>query len=58
MAFSLACSDSGASCPASFTTESKDELMEHVMMHAQKAHPEMKMDEAAKKQVEGLVKTV
>jgi predicted small metal-binding protein len=41
MAYSFACASLGAQCPGSFTTESKDELMEHVAMHAGKAHPEL-----------------
>ena len=41
MAFSLACADTGADCPGAFTTESKEELMEHVQMHAQRAHPDL-----------------
>ena len=41
MAYSISCADSGASCPGSFTTETKEELMEHIKIHAQTAHPEM-----------------
>ncbi len=41
MPYTIACADAGMSCPASFTTESKDELFEHVMMHGEKKHPEL-----------------
>jgi len=41
MAYSLACADTGANCPGAFTTESQDELMAHVQMHAERAHPEL-----------------
>lgn len=41
MAYSFACASLGASCPGSFTTDSKDELMEHVALHAGKNHPEL-----------------
>lgn len=59
MAFSLACKDAGAStCPGSFTTETRDELFEHVALHAAKSHPEMKMDEATRQHVDAAVKTV
>lgn len=54
--YSLSCSDTGSDCPASFTTEDKDELMEHVKVHAQNAHPEMTLDEATVEQVQGLIR--
>jgi predicted small metal-binding protein len=37
-AYTVSCRDTGADCPGSFTTESKDELVEHVQFHARKAH--------------------
>jgi predicted small metal-binding protein len=39
-AYTVSCRDTGADCPGSFTTESKDELIEHVQLHATKAHGE------------------
>jgi predicted small metal-binding protein len=53
MAYSVACKDSGADCPGSFTTETKDELIKHVELHAQVAHPGL---ELTRDQIEGLVK--
>ncbi len=41
MAFTVSCADTGAKCPGSFTCESKEELMEHVKIHAAKAHSDM-----------------
>ena len=41
MAYSISCADSGAECPGSFTTETKEELMEHIKIHAQTAHADM-----------------
>ncbi|HEY5479069.1 MAG TPA: DUF1059 domain-containing protein [Gaiellaceae bacterium] len=38
--YSVSCKDSGMDCPGSFTTESKEELIEHVQLHASKAHGE------------------
>jgi predicted small metal-binding protein len=38
--YSVSCRDSGSDCPGSFTTESKEELIEHVQLHASKAHGE------------------
>jgi hypothetical protein len=44
------------SCPASFTTETKDELFEHVMMHGSKKHPEIAADSNMGAQLEQLVR--
>ena len=41
MAYKLTCADTGAQCPFTVTTESREELMEHVKVHARTAHPEM-----------------
>lgn len=41
MAYSLACADSGATCPGKFVTETEKELIDHVQMHIAAAHPEM-----------------
>ncbi len=41
MAYTMACADAGMSCPASFTTETIDELFEHAMLHGQKNHLEV-----------------
>ncbi len=37
-AYTFVCRDTGADCPGSFTIESRDELIEHVQLHARKAH--------------------
>jgi len=57
MSYSITCADSGADCPGAFTTESEDELMQHVQMHVQTAHPGMEMTPEAVAQVKGLIKT-
>ena len=41
MAYKLACAETGAKCPFEVTTENRDELMQHVMIHSKMAHPEM-----------------
>lgn len=41
MAYRIACAETGAKCPFEVTTETRSELMEHVMVHARNAHPEM-----------------
>ena len=53
MAYSLTCADTGADCPGNFTTESKDELVKHVEMHAEEAHPGL---ELTQEQIDSLVK--
>ena len=54
--YSLSCSDAGTNCPATFTTEKKDELMEHAKMHAERAHPEMTLDAGTVQELEGLIR--
>ncbi len=58
MAYQLSCADTGADCPASFTTESQEELMEHAVMHARAAHPELELTPEVQEEITGLVKTV
>jgi predicted small metal-binding protein len=41
MAYKLVCAESGAKCPFEVVADSKDELMQHVQIHAKMAHPEM-----------------
>ncbi len=41
MAHSFACASLGAPCPASFTTEDRAELLEHVALHTKSAHPDL-----------------
>lgn len=41
MAYKLACAETGADCPFEVKTETKDELLQHVAIHAKVAHPEM-----------------
>ncbi len=53
MAYSVTCADAGGDCPGQFTTESKEELIDHLEMHAQKAHPGLELTE---EQVEALIK--
>ena len=40
MALKLVCAETGAKCPFEVVAESKEELMEHVGIHAKMAHPE------------------
>lgn len=54
MAYSIQCKDAGTDCPATFTTESKEELMKHVELHAGEAHPGLQIEP---EQIEALVRT-
>jgi predicted small metal-binding protein len=53
MAYSIRCTDAGVDCPGSFTTETKEELMKHVELHAKEAHPDLDLQP---EQVEAIVK--
>ena len=41
MAYQLTCADTGADCPGPFPAATLEELMDHVKVHAQHAHPDM-----------------
>ena len=41
MALKMACAETGAKCPFEVVAETKEELMQHVGIHAKMAHPEM-----------------
>jgi predicted small metal-binding protein len=43
VATTIACADLGNECQAVFTTDGADELMEHVALHAQRAHPDLEL---------------
>lgn len=58
MAYSITCADSGSACSAVFTTDSEDELMQHVQLHASAAHPEMELNAETVEQVKGLIRQV
>jgi predicted small metal-binding protein len=54
MAYSIKCADAGLDCPGAFTTETKEELMKHVEMHAQESHSDLNLQP---EQIEALVTT-
>lgn len=58
MAYALRCADATGDCPAEFTIETQDELMEHVKLHAATAHPDMTLDDQTVAQVSSQVRTV
>ena len=58
MAFKLACADSGAKCPFVVITEKKEELFQHVMVHAKASHPEMVAAPPPPEMLEKLIRVV
>ncbi len=58
MAKSLACGDAGMDCPGRFTTETEEELMKHVQLHAAEAHPDLVLTPELAAQIKTLVKDV
>jgi len=58
MAYQLTCADTGASCPGSFTTETREELLEHAAMHARHSHPDMAANPDAAAMIQSLITTV
>ena len=58
MAYKLTCAETGANCPFEVQTESKEELMEHVAIHAKMAHPEMANNPPSPETIEKLVHVV
>ncbi len=53
MAYSVTCADTGSDCPGHFVTATKEEVVQHVQLHAAEAHPGL---ELSSEQVEALVK--
>jgi predicted small metal-binding protein len=58
MAYKLTCAETGANCPFEVKTETKDELMQHVAVHAKMAHPEMASKPPSPEQIEQLIHQV
>ena len=58
MAYKLACADTGAKCSFEVVTDTKDELMEHVAVHAKCAHPEMVANPPSPDVIEQLIRQV
>ena len=58
MAYSVTCADMGANCPGSFTTESRDELIEISVTHTKTAHPEIEVNSEFMTHLEATIKTI
>ncbi len=58
MALMIRCSDSGAKCPFEVQTETLEELMEHVKVHAVHCHPEMVTNPPPPEVIKGMIHEV
>ena len=58
MALKLVCAETGAKCPFEVVAPTKEELMEHVGIHAKMAHPEMAANPPTPETIEKLVHQV
>jgi predicted small metal-binding protein len=55
MAYKLVCAETGAKCPFEVVSATKDELMQHVQIHAKMAHPEMAKNPPSPEMIDKLV---
>ena len=58
MAYKLVCAETGAKCPFEVVSSSREELMEHVKVHAGMAHPEMAKNPPSPEMIEKLIHNV
>lgn len=58
MAYKLVCAETGAKCPFEVVADTKDELMQHVQVHAKMAHPEMAKNPPSPEMIAKLVHQV
>lgn len=58
MAYKLVCAETGAKCAFEVVAATRDELMEHVKVHARMAHPEMASNPPNPEAIEKLMHTV
>ena len=55
MAYKMVCAETGAKCPFEVVSSTRDELMQHVAIHAKMAHPEMASKPPSPEMVEKLI---
>ncbi len=58
MAYKLSCAETGAKCWFEVKTDTKEELMKHVAVHSQMAHPELASNPPTPAQIEKLIHQV
>ncbi len=56
MSVTMTCADLGLECPGKFTTTTDDELLAHVALHAEKAHPDIELNDELVEKVKSLVR--
>lgn len=54
MAYDVTCADTGADCPGHFAATTRDEVLKHLELHVDTAHPGL---ELTQEQVDQLIKT-
>lgn len=55
MAYKMVCAETGAKCPFEVVSSTRDELMQHVAIHAKMAHPEMASKPPSPEMLEKLI---
>jgi len=55
MAYKMVCAETGAKCPFEVVSSTRDELMQHVAIHAKMAHPEMASTPPSPEMLEKLI---
>jgi predicted small metal-binding protein len=58
MAYKLVCAETGAKCPFEVVSETREELMQHVGIHAKMAHPELASNPPSPEMIEQLIHQV
>ncbi len=58
MAYKLVCAETGAKCPFEVVSSTRDELMQHVQIHAKMAHPEMANNPPSPETIQKLIHEV
>ena len=58
MALKLVCAETGSKCPFEVVAESKEELMQHVGIHAKMEHPELAANPPSPEMIAQLVHEV
>lgn len=58
MAYKVVCAETGAKCPFEVVSSTKDELMQHVQVHAKMAHPEMAKNPPSPEMIQKLIHEV
>jgi predicted small metal-binding protein len=58
MAYKLVCAETGAQCPFEVVAPTREELLEHVKVHAKMAHPEMASNPPSPEMIDKLTHNV